>query len=520
MRLVPTFLLVLVIAAPVAGALAELAVAAGGPAGRRPGRFAAIGAGVACAGIAGLAVAGLAGSSPAVVGEPVPWLRADPVFLLVGGVASLIGLTVLVYARRALDPGEDALRMATVAPLALAGTMTVAAAGRLSVLVLGWIGASVAVVLLLWHDREPLRRAAARRAALAMGVGDAALLVGAVIVLAIVGDPALDGLAGAVPALADTQLVIGDRVIASALGVVAVLFVVAALARGAQLPLPAWLPGTLAAPTPTSALLHAGVVNAGAVLLIRTFDLFAAAPVAAWALALACGATILVAAGAGLARPDAKGALALSTSAQMGFMLLAVGVGAPGAALTHLAGHACYKSARFLGVGGTVAGTATRRRFRRTGADASVGVRAGRLLVAAGAGSIVAAGAAALLPAADAWIVGAALGATTTIAAAAWLRRPHEAATVAAAGVVGVVALAGLALGAAVTVESQLAAALPTTATALAAPGALAVLAAAGLAGHVALRHPRSAPGLWSRLGAVGRLPISISHHRSLRSQP
>ena len=281
-------------------------------------------------------------------------------------VVSTIGLTVLTYARRALDAGPDAVRSAAAGGAVLAATLAVAAAGRVSVLVVGWVATTLAVLALLHHRTDPSRRAATARAARSLVVGDVALVVAGIVVVAVSGDLGLTRMGEAATALADRSVTLAGLPAVRAADVVAVLLVLAALARASQLPLPLWLPGTLAAPTPTSALLHAGVVNAGAIVLLRSLDLLDAAPAARWALGLASLATIGAGVAAMATRHDVKGSLATSTSAQMGFMLLAVAVGAPLAAVTHLVGHALYKSARFLGAGAAIGAAVRQARRHRT----------------------------------------------------------------------------------------------------------------------------------------------------------
>ena len=130
--------------------------------------------------------------------------------------------------------------------------------------------------------------------------------------------------------------------------VVALLVVIAALTRSAQGPLGRWLPSTVSAPTPASALLHAGVVNGGGILLIRLSQLTgnsALAMVAAFAVA---GTTATVATALMTRKADVKGALAFSTIGQMGFMIAECTVGAYLAAVVHLIGHAMYKATLFF----------------------------------------------------------------------------------------------------------------------------------------------------------------------------
>lgn len=290
---------------------------------------------------------------PVTVGADRAWLRFDDLSALLAGVVTLLATMVLTYARRNLAEDGRAWRLAAAAGLLLGGTLLLATAGRLSVLVGGWLLASVAVVALVGYRGDPAGRQAARRASTSLAVGDAALLVATGITLALVGDVDLAAVGPAVTELSARDLALGPLLLPAA-EVVTALMMIAAAGRAAQLPVFGWLTGTLAAPTPVSALLHAGAVNAGGFLLVRLGPAVEAAPVAAWTLAAVAVATIVTAAGAALVRPDVKGALAASTSAQMGFMLLAVVVGAPAAALTHLVGHAFYKASRFLGAGEAV----------------------------------------------------------------------------------------------------------------------------------------------------------------------
>jgi NAD(P)H-quinone oxidoreductase subunit 5 len=150
------------------------------------------------------------------------------------------------------------------------------------------------------------------------------------------------------------------------LPIVAVLMVIAGVARSALVPLHRWLPSTLAAPTPVSALLHAGVINGAGVLLLRTAPVVGASS-AAMTFAFAVGvATALLATAVMLVRSDVKGALAWSTAGQMGFMVVQVAVGAFAAALFHLVGHGLYKAASFLGAGGAISAHTAARHLPRT----------------------------------------------------------------------------------------------------------------------------------------------------------
>jgi len=224
----------------------------------------------------------------------------------------------------------------------------VAATG--SGLLLAWVATSVTLVALLGHKAPwPAAVRSQRLTARSFLIGDSALLLGVVVAIVTVGDIDLRDVGFDAVAL-DAES-IGPL---SVLTLVAICLVIAGVARSALVPLHGWLPSTLAAPTPVSALLHAGVVNGAGVLLIRFSPVFASS-VSAMALAFALGvATALFATAIMLVRTDVKGALVWSTSGQMGFMVVQLGVGAFAAALFHIVGHALYKAAMFLGAGGAI----------------------------------------------------------------------------------------------------------------------------------------------------------------------
>ncbi len=174
-------------------------------------------------------------------------------------------------------------------------------------------------------------------------------LIGMIVAIVAVGDLDLRTMGAEAAALDDES--VGPL---SLVTVVAVCLVIAGIARSALVPLHAWLPSTLAAPTPVSALLHAGVINGAGVLLIRFSPIFASSA-GAMALAFAIGiVTALFATAIMLVRTDVKGGLVWSTSGQMGFMVVQLGVGAFAAALFHIVGHALYKASMFLGAGGAI----------------------------------------------------------------------------------------------------------------------------------------------------------------------
>ena len=421
--------------APAAGAL--LAVTLGGRAAH---------AAVAGPGLTAAVGAAALGGAPIATVDAVGGLM----LLLVGGLSA----TVQSYASRQLANAAGATATTALLGVAASASAVFVTASSLPAIAAGWTVAGAAFLgVLAAHRALPSGRDALRRTFVAFTIADLALWAAVVL--------------DATGAVAGT----------TAGHAAAVLLVVAAAARAAQLPLHGWLVTSIAAPAPVCAFLHAGVVNAGGILLLREQGLLTAST-PAMALAIGIGAATMLSAAIAMAvRSDVKGMLACSTSAQMGFMLMTCGLGAWAATLIHIVGHAMYKAAGFLGAGAAIAAHARRRTV--PAAPAGRPNAAAQALVAAAA------------PAAGLALVAAAIGVSTekttlllfawvTGAAALWsaLRRAHRPADTTAAAAIAT-ALAAGSLLAATGLSTALA--LPSADGHPAAWVALAPLAAAGL---------------------------------------
>ncbi|CAA9482761.1 MAG: NADH dehydrogenase, subunit 5, partial [uncultured Solirubrobacteraceae bacterium] len=269
----------------------------------------------------------------------------DPLTLVLAAVVLGVAAVVAAFSTRYMQDDPHLGRFLALLGMTTAGTLTLTTAATLGGLLAGWLLAGAGFCLLLAHGRRGAGGGAAlRRTVVAFAVGDAALVIAGGLVLATAGNADLAALGPAAREVADAGLA----------APVSILLVIAALARCAQLPLHRWLPATVAAPTPVSALLHAGVVNAGGILLIRLGPLGGMTSAAQGLLLAAGAATAVYATAAMLTRADVKGALAHSTMAQMGFMLVQVALGAAAAAVVNLVGHAMYKATLFLGSGSAV----------------------------------------------------------------------------------------------------------------------------------------------------------------------
>ncbi len=258
--------------------------------------------------------------------------------MLVFGLSALIQSFAVRYLR-----GDRRQGWFVVSANALtAATVLLVGSGSVLVFALAWVAAGAALVATLaTYPALEQAREGVRRTAVRFAIADAALLVGmAILLVAAGGDRPLDEL-GAIAASLGEPLGL----------TVAILLVIGALAHSSQIPFQGWLPFTLAAPTPVSALMHAGVVNAGAILLVRFSPVISVHQGLMIAIVLIGGATLVWASAARLARPDVKGRLVYSTMAQMGFMIMACGLGAYAAAIFHLIAHSLFKSSLFLGAG-------------------------------------------------------------------------------------------------------------------------------------------------------------------------
>ena len=353
MTLPETFLIV----APALPATAAAAIAVARPVGERSARWALrAGSAAFAAAVVVAVVVAVRGPLGAVVegsdGHALAGLYATRVTALLGLLTTGVGLVVQSFAGRNLQGDLFGRRFFVLASLLTAATTSVAFAATLGLLCASWIVAGLALAALVTHRAtwQPARRSA-RRTLRSLWVGDGALLVATLLAIISVGEIDLRSPAEAAKELANASIpVLGGNVLA----VVAVLLTVAGVSRSALVPVHQWLPSTIAAPTPVSALLHAGVVNGAGMLLVRLAPLFGASA-AATHLAFAAGAiTACYATTVMLVRSDVKGNLAWSTAGQMGFMTVQVAVGALPAALLHIIGHGMYKAALFLGAGGSV----------------------------------------------------------------------------------------------------------------------------------------------------------------------
>jgi NADH-quinone oxidoreductase subunit L len=218
-------------------------------------------------------------------------------------------------------------------------------ADNILLMYLGWEGVGLCSYLLIgfWY-KEPANGYAARKAFIITRVGDTAMIIGIFILFINFGTVNINELMQQ----ASVKWVAGSSIAV----LTAALLLGGALGKSAQLPLQTWLPDAMAGPSPVSALIHAAtMVTAGVYLIARTHVLFSLAPIVQSAIAIIGALTLLIAGFSALAQHDLKRILAYSTISQIGYMFLALGVGAWSAAVFHFMIHAFFKALLFLGAG-------------------------------------------------------------------------------------------------------------------------------------------------------------------------
>ncbi|WP_019956120.1 proton-conducting transporter transmembrane domain-containing protein [Yoonia vestfoldensis] len=338
---------ILALIAPLVLAVAALAFAT--QPGRRPGNLPRLAEAATLLAFA-LAIGGLlqlvlAGPAQAVAVAGLISMRLDAVSATLSLLVTFLGWVILRYTRSYLDgeAREGAFHGWMLA--ALAAVLVLVQAGTMLVLIAAFIAAGVVLrQLLLFYSDRPEAQRAATKFTLVWGLGDVVLVVAAALLWQTYGTFAFDALNAAA----------ASSLPATAQGAVALL-VLAAMIKTATFPLHGWLTEVMEAPTPVSALLHAGIINAGGVLLIAVAGLVQASPGAMAALVMVGGFTALFGAIVMLAQSAVKTALAWSTVAQMGFLLLQCGLGLWALALLHIVAHSLYKAHAFLASGGAVA---------------------------------------------------------------------------------------------------------------------------------------------------------------------
>jgi len=206
------------------------------------------------------------------------------------------------------------------------------------------VGVSSYLLIGFWHER-PAAADACKKAFITNRLGDFGFLIGIIMVWAAAGSLNFG--------LLEKAMQEQPELLGASAGLIGLLLFCGAMGKSAQFPLHVWLPDAMEGPTPVSALIHAAtMVAAGVFMLCRIF--FLLSPDALSIIAWIGGATALMAAVIALQQDDIKRILAYSTLSQLGYMVMAVGLHAPGAAMFHLTTHAFFKAMLFLGAGSVI----------------------------------------------------------------------------------------------------------------------------------------------------------------------
>jgi NADH-quinone oxidoreductase subunit L len=277
--------------------------------------------------------------------EPEIGFYLDPLSLVMVLVVTFVGFLIHIYSAEFMIEDEGYSRFFAYMNLFVASMITLLLANNLLLLYLGWEGVGLCSYLLIgfWY-RDVANGRAARKAFIVTRVGDTAMSLGLFLLFTRLGTLQIQDLMQR----ASEQWPTGSTYAVIA----ALLLLGGAVGKSAQLPLQVWLPDAMAGPTPTSALIHAAtMVTAGVYLIARTHVLFSLAPAAQFAVAVVGAGTLLLAGFSALTQHDIKRVLAYSTVSQIGYMFLALGVGAWQAAIFHFMTHAFFKALLFLGAG-------------------------------------------------------------------------------------------------------------------------------------------------------------------------
>jgi NADH-quinone oxidoreductase subunit L len=269
----------------------------------------------------------------------------DPLSLIMTVVVAFVSFLIHLYSTEFMIDDEGYSRFFAYMNLFVASMLTLLLADNLLLLYLGWEGVGLCSYLLIgfWY-RDPANGRAGRKAFIVTRVGDTAMAIGLFLLFHNLGTLRIQDLMQRAP----QHWQVGSSAAVAA----ALLLLGGAVGKSAQLPLQTWLPDAMAGPTPVSALIHAAtMVTAGVYLIARMHVLYSLAPIAQSAVAVAGAATLLVAGFSALTQWDLKRILAYSTMSQIGYMFLALGVGAWPAAIFHFMTHAFFKALLFLAAG-------------------------------------------------------------------------------------------------------------------------------------------------------------------------
>ncbi len=263
-------------------------------------------------------------------------------------VITFVGFLIHIYSAEFMLDDDGYARFFAYLNLFVSSMLILVLANNLVLMYLGWEGVGLCSYLLIgfWYTEEK-NGYAARKAFIVTRVGDTAMAIGLFMLFQNFHTLNIQEIATQAP----QQWTVGSE---TAL-IISLLLLGGAVGKSAQFPLQTWLPDAMAGPSPVSALIHAAtMVTAGVYLIARTHAIFELAPVALMVVGIVGAATLLIAGFAALTQFDLKRVLAYSTISQIGYMFLALGVGAWSAAIFHFMIHAFFKALLFLAAGAVI----------------------------------------------------------------------------------------------------------------------------------------------------------------------
>jgi NADH-quinone oxidoreductase subunit L len=286
-------------------------------------------------------------------------ILVDPLSVFMMLVVSGVGFLILAYAVGYMDGDPEERRYHAYKALFVFSMLLLVEAGNLLLLLAGWgmVGLSSYLLINFWHQRASAV-AAGKKAFIMNAFGDATFVLALFLLVQRTGS-------------LDFRAVFNPDVVphGSAVAVLIALGLLGgAAAKSAQVPLHTWLPDAMEGPTPVSALIHAAtMVTAGVYLIARTNVLFELAPAIQDLAGILGGVTILLAGLIALVQTDIKRVIAYSTMSQIGYMFVAVGLGAYGSGLFHLMTHAFFKALLFMAAGIVIHALSDEQDIRRMG---------------------------------------------------------------------------------------------------------------------------------------------------------
>jgi NADH-quinone oxidoreductase subunit L len=282
----------------------------------------------------------------------------DPLSSVMLLVVTVVGTLIFIYANGYMEHDHGFYRFFTWFPLFAFAMLILVMADNYLLMFVGWEGVGLCSYLLIgfWFDK-PAPQTAANKAFWMNRIGDWGYTIGIITIFLVFGSMTYTEVFDKVGSATQANLLL-----------ICIALFFGATGKSAQLPLYSWLPDAMEGPTPVSALIHAAtMVTAGVYLVARSTPLFVAAGPALQIVGIVGAATAIFAATIALVQFDIKRVMAYSTVSQLGYMFLALGVGAPVAAIFHLATHAFFKALLFLGSGSVIHAVQGEQDMRKMG---------------------------------------------------------------------------------------------------------------------------------------------------------